>query len=73
MKLLVNLTNTHRDEQAILNDHLKDNSWQVEQLTQDDINAITSLINHDMDQYPVDRFSGLSTDELRTIKDKLNK
>jgi hypothetical protein len=73
MKLLVNLTNVHRDEQAILKKYLEDNCWQVDELPQDEINAVTTLINHDMDQYPVDRFSGLSTDGLRDIKDKLNK
>jgi hypothetical protein len=73
MKLLVNLTNVHRDEQAILKKYLENNCWQVEELTQEELKGVTLLLNHDMDQYPVDRFSGLSTDGLRDIKDKLNK
>jgi hypothetical protein len=44
-KLIINLENVHREEQAILKDHLEDNSWQVEELTKDEQNALISLIN----------------------------
>jgi hypothetical protein len=73
MKLLVNLTNVHRDEQAILKDHLEDNSWQVEQLTQDDINALISLVNHSINNRTNEVASGLSYTELLNLKNKLNK
>jgi len=73
MKLLVNLTNVHRDEQAILKDHLEDNSWQVEELTQDDINALISLVNHSINNRTNEVASGLSYMELLKLKNKLNK
>jgi hypothetical protein len=73
MKLLVNLTNVHRDEQAILKDHLEDNSWQVEELTQDDINALISLVNHSINNRTNEVASGLSYLELLNLKNKLNK
>lgn len=73
MKLLVNLTNVHRDEQAILKDHLENNSWQVEQLTQDDINALISLVNHSINNRTNEVASGLSYTELLNLKNKLNK
>lgn len=73
MKLLVNLTNVHRDEQAILKDHLEDNSWQVEELSQDDINTLISLINDVLNK-------GISKDatpvyhlSLLALRSKLNK
>jgi hypothetical protein len=73
MKLLVNLTNVHRDEQAILKDHLEDNSWQVEELTQDDLNALISLVNHSINNRTNEVASGLSYTELLNLKNKLNK
>ena len=73
MKLLVNLTNVHRDEQAILKKYLEDNCWQVEELTQKELKGVTLLLNHDMDKLPVDRFSELSYDQLSEVKRKLNK
>ena len=73
MKLLVNLTNVHRDEQAILKDHLEDNSWQVEELTQNDINALISLVNHSINNRSNEVASGLSYMELLNLKNKLNK
>jgi hypothetical protein len=73
MKLLVNLTNVHRDEQAILKDHLEDNSWQVEELTQDDLNALISLVNHSINNRTNEVASGLSYMELLNLKNKLNK
>jgi hypothetical protein len=73
MKLLVNLTNVHRDEQAILKDHLEDNSWQVEELTQDDLNALISLVNHSINNRTNEVASGLSYLELLNLKNKLNK
>jgi len=73
MKLLVNLTNVHRDEQAILRDHLEDNSWQVEELTQDDLNALISLVNHSINNRTNEVASGLSYLELLNLKNKLSK
>jgi hypothetical protein len=73
MKLLVNLTNVHRDEQAILKNYLEDNCWQVEELTQEELKGVTLLLNHDMDKLPIDRFSELSYDQLSEVKRKLNK
>ena len=73
MKLLVNLTNVHRDEQAILKDHLEDNSWQVEELTQDDLNALISLVNYSINNRTNEVASGLSYLELLNLKNKLNK
>ncbi len=73
MKLLVNLTNVHRDEQAILKKYLEDNCWQVEELTQEELKGVTLLLNHDMANLPVDRFSELSYDQLSEVKRKLNK
>jgi hypothetical protein len=73
MKLLVNLTNVHRDEQSILKDHLEDNSWQVEELTQDDLNALISLVNHSINNRTNEVASGLSYLELLNLKNKLNK
>ena len=73
MKLLVNLTNVHRDEQAILKDHLEDNSWQVEELTQDDLHALISLVNHSINNRTNEVASGLSYLELLNLKNKLNK
>ena len=72
-KLIVNLTNVHRDEQAILTDHLADNHWQVEQLTQDDQNALISLINYAINKRIGERASGLSYLELINLKNKLSK
>ena len=72
-KLIVNLTNVHRDEQAILTDHLEDNHWQVEQLTQDDQNALISLINYAINKRIGERASGLSYLELINLKNKLSK
>jgi hypothetical protein len=72
-KLIVNLTNVHRDEQAILTDHLEDNHWQVEQLTQDDHNALISLINYAINKRIGERASGLSYLELINLKNKLSK
>jgi hypothetical protein len=72
-KLIVNLTNVHRDEQAILKDHLEDNSWQVEQLTKDEENALISLINHAINKRIGEQASGLSYLELINLKNKLSK
>ena len=72
-KLIINLENVHREEQAILKDHLADNNWQVEQLTKDEQNALISLINHATAKRIGEQASGLSYLELINLKNKLSK
>jgi hypothetical protein len=72
-KLIVNLNNVHRDEQAILTDHLEDNCWQVEQLTQDEQNGLISIINYVIDKRVGNNASSLSYLELLNLKNKLSK
>lgn len=72
-KLIINLENVHRDEQAILKEHLADNHWQVEELTKDEQNGLISLINYATAKRIGDNASGLSYLELITLKNKLQK
>ena len=73
MKLLVNLTNVHRDEQAILKQYLEDNCWQVEELSQDELNTLKSLLDKSVDRLPIDRFNTYFVNKLSEVKRKLNK
>lgn len=72
-KIIVNLNNVHRDEQAILRDHLEDNCWQVEELTQDEQNGLISILNYVIDARVNDNASKLSYLELLNLKNKLSK
>jgi hypothetical protein len=72
-KLIVNLNNVHRDEQAILKDHLDDNCWQVEELTQDEQNGLISILQYVIDARVGDNASKLSYLELLNLKNKLSK
>jgi hypothetical protein len=73
MKLLINLTNVHRDEQAILKKYLEDNCWQVEELTQDDLNALKTLLDKAVDRQPIDRVKTYFVNKLSEVKRKLTK
>lgn len=72
-KLIVNLNNVHRDEQAILKDHLDDNHWQVEELTQDEQNGLISILHYIIYARVGDNASNLSYLELLNLKNKLSK
>jgi hypothetical protein len=71
MKLLLNLTNVHRDEQEIVKEYLEADSWQTDNISIDEQNALISMINYIIDKRV--NACNLSYLELINLKIKLGR
>ena len=73
MKKLISLNGVHRDEVEGLNKRLEDECWGHDDLTNDETNAIISLINYVIDHRVNERACSIGYLGLLELKNKIQK
>jgi hypothetical protein len=71
MKKLIDLNGVHRDEVDELNERLEEECWKHTELTNDESNALISLINYVIDHRVNERACSISYTDLINLKNKL--